>query len=46
MAVELTDLRYFVAVAEEGNLTRAAEKLGMQQPPLSTRISRLDFFAT
>ena len=37
--IELRRLRAFAAVAEEENVTRAAEKLGMQQPPL-TRLLR------
>ena len=42
MDVDTRLLRYFTAVAQEGNLTRAAERLFVSQPALTKQIKQLE----
>ena len=40
--MDIKALRYFLEVAREGNITRAAKKLCIAQPPLSRQLQKLE----
>ena len=40
--MELRELKYFLAVAEEGSITRAAEALFVTQPNLSRQMKKIE----
>ena len=40
--MELRVMKYFLAVAEEGNITKAADRLHLTQPTLSRQLRELE----
>jgi len=40
--MDIRQLRYFLAIASEGQITRAAKRLHMEQPPLSRQLKQME----
>ncbi len=40
--MDIRQLRYFVTIAHEGQITRAAKQLNMEQPPLSRQLKQME----
>ena len=40
--MDFKQLTYFVSTVQEGNISKAAEKLNISQPPLSTKLKELE----
>ena len=40
--MDIRQLKYFLAIAEEGNITKASERLFMAQPPLSRQLKLME----
>lgn len=42
MNLDIRQLRYFLTIAQEGQITRAAKQLNMEQPPLSRQLKLME----